>query len=81
MPAYAADIFGTKYVGRIYGWMLTAWGAAGIIGPMLFAQIRQSSGNYSEALAITSVALAVAIILPLLAAPQKITVDKPESIS
>ena len=71
MPAYAADIFGTKYVGRIYGWMLTAWGAAGIMGPMLFASIRQSSGNYSEALTITAIALAIALVLPLLAAPPK----------
>lgn len=71
MPAYAADVFGTKYVGRIYGWMLTAWGAAGIMGPMLFASIRQSSGNYSQALVITSIALAVALILPALAAPPK----------
>ncbi len=69
MPAYAADVFGTKYVGRIYGWMLTAWGAAGIMGPMLFASIRQSSGNYSQALVITSITLAVALILPVLAAP------------
>ena len=71
MPAYAADIFGTKYVGRIYGWMLTAWGAAGIMGPTLFASIRQASGNYSEALTITAVALAIALVLPLLAAPPK----------
>lgn len=71
MPAYAADLFGTKYVGRIYGWMLTAWGAAGVMGPMFFAQVRQYSGNYSEALIITAVTLAVAIILPTLAAPGK----------
>ncbi|WP_425059376.1 L-lactate transporter [Sporomusa carbonis] len=71
MPAYAADVFGTKYVGRIYGWMLTAWGAAGIIGPMLFARIRQASGNYSEALTITAITLAIALVLPLLAAPPK----------
>ena len=71
MPAYAADVFGTKYVGRIYGWMLTAWGAAGIMGPMLFARIRQASGNYSEALTITAVTLAIALVLPLLAAPPK----------
>lgn len=76
MPAYAADIFGTKYVGRIYGWMLTAWGAAGIMGPMLFAQIRQSSGNYSEALSITAVGLAIALVLPILAAPQKAKVQE-----
>ncbi|HBS60990.1 MAG TPA: MFS transporter, partial [Firmicutes bacterium] len=69
MPAYAADIYGTKFVGRIYGWKLTAWSAAGVVGPMLFAQIRQSSGNYQQALFITAVALAVALILPVLAAP------------
>lgn len=71
MPAYAADIYGTKFVGRIYGWKLTAWSAAGVVGPMLFAQIRQSSGNYQQALFITAVALAVALILPVLAAPPK----------
>jgi OFA family oxalate/formate antiporter-like MFS transporter len=80
MPAYAADVFGTKYVGRIYGWMLTAWGAAGIMGPMLFARIRQSSGNYSEALIITAVALAVAIVLPVLAAPPKAKIETTKSV-
>lgn len=71
MPAYAADIFGTKYVGRIYGWMLTAWSAAGVVGPMLFSSIRESSGNYYQAMHVASVALFIAIILPLLAAPPK----------
>ena len=34
IPAYLADIFGTKYVGGIHGRLLTAWSAAGVIGPM-----------------------------------------------
>lgn len=76
MPAYAADIFGTKYVGRIYGWKLTAWSMAGVVGPMLFAKIRQTSGNYEQALIITALALAVALILPILAAPSKTEVSK-----
>jgi OFA family oxalate/formate antiporter-like MFS transporter len=71
MPAYAADVYGTKFVGRIYGWKLTAWSAAGVVGPMLFAKLRQSSGNYEQAFLITAVALAVALILPVLAAPAK----------
>src|SRR5260370_3305561 len=33
MPAFAADYFGAKDVGSIYGLMLTAWGAAGEVGP------------------------------------------------
>lgn len=75
MPAYAADVYGTKFVGRIYGWKLTAWSAAGVVGPMLFAKIRQSSGNYEQALVITAVALALALILPVVAAPPKEPAD------
>ncbi|MDR2935158.1 MAG: OFA family MFS transporter [Candidatus Adiutrix sp.] len=72
MPAYAADTFGTKYVGRIYGWMLTAWGAAGIVGPMLYAQIRQSAGDYKQALLITAFMFVIALIIPALATPKKV---------
>jgi OFA family oxalate/formate antiporter-like MFS transporter len=36
MPAFAADAFGPKYIGKVYGFMLTAWSAAGIIGPYVF---------------------------------------------
>ena len=37
MPAFAADSFGPGHIGRVYGTMLTAWGAAGVAGPMIFA--------------------------------------------
>lgn len=33
MPSYNAQYFGTKYMGRNYGLMLSAWGFAGLIGP------------------------------------------------
>ena len=35
VPAYLADMFGTQYVGAIHGRLLTAWSAAGIVGPIL----------------------------------------------
>ena len=41
VPAYLKDMFGTRYVGAIYGWLLTAWSAAGIFGPVLVNYIRQ----------------------------------------
>ncbi|TMV74692.1 OFA family MFS transporter, partial [Thioclava sp. BHET1] len=41
VPAYLADIFGTQMVGAIHGRLITAWSAAGIIGPMLIAGVRQ----------------------------------------
>jgi OFA family oxalate/formate antiporter-like MFS transporter len=37
MPAFAADFFGAKDFGSIYGIMLTAWGAAALFGPTLIA--------------------------------------------
>ncbi len=40
MPAFAADSFGPGYIGKVYGIMLTAWGCAGIVGPLVFAQIK-----------------------------------------
>jgi MFS family permease len=41
VPAYLRDMFGTQYVGAIHGWLITAWSAAGIIGPVLVNYIRQ----------------------------------------
>ena len=34
-PAITADYFGNKAVGRNYGWIFTAYGIAGITGPLL----------------------------------------------
>ncbi len=34
-PAITADFFGNKEVGRNYGWVFTAYGVAGIAGPLL----------------------------------------------
>ncbi|MHB8494335.1 MAG: L-lactate MFS transporter [Casimicrobiaceae bacterium] len=41
IPAYIADVFGTKFVGGIHGRILTAWSAAGVFGPVLVNYIRQ----------------------------------------
>ena len=45
IPAYLADIFGTKFVGAIHGRLLTAWSAAGILGPVLVNYIREFQLN------------------------------------
>ncbi len=41
VPAYLSDMFGTRYVGAIHGWLITAWSAAGVFGPVLVNYIRQ----------------------------------------
>ncbi|MGD0958183.1 MAG: OFA family MFS transporter [Methylomonas sp.] len=41
IPAYLADIFGTRFVGGIHGRLLTAWSMAGVLGPMLVNYLRE----------------------------------------
>ncbi|MFW5450709.1 MAG: OFA family MFS transporter [Methylophagaceae bacterium] len=43
IPAYLADIFGTKYVGGIHGRLLTAWSTAGVLGPLAITSLRESA--------------------------------------
>jgi len=73
MPAFAADYFGARDVGSIYGLTLTAWGFAGVFGPMLIANIRQSTGRYSHALTIIAVIMLVSAIIPLIVKPPRVS--------
>jgi OFA family oxalate/formate antiporter-like MFS transporter len=65
MPAFATDYFGPKFVGSIYGLMLTAWGFGGVLGPLLIARIREVTGSYSGALTIIAAVMLVSGLLPL----------------
>ncbi len=40
IPAYLADVFGTKFVGGIHGRLLTAWSTAGVVGPLAITSLR-----------------------------------------
>jgi len=71
MPAFAADYFGSKNVGPIYGLMLTAWGCASAFGPLLIANLRQSSGSYGGGLHIIAGIMAVSILFPIVVSPPK----------
>jgi MFS transporter, OFA family, oxalate/formate antiporter len=65
MPAFATDYFGPRFVGSIYGLMLTAWGFGGVLGPLLIARIREVTGSYSGALTIIASVMLVSSLLPL----------------
>ncbi|OLD56756.1 MAG: MFS transporter [Acidobacteria bacterium 13_1_40CM_2_56_5] len=69
MPAFAADYFGAKDIGSIYGLMLTAWGVAAVVGPTLIAYVRQATGEYQGALEILALITLLSAILPLLLHP------------
>jgi len=71
MPAFAADYFGAKNVGSIYGLMLTAWGFGGMLGPLLIAYIRQNTGVYRNALYILGVIMLVSAVIPFFVHPPK----------
>jgi MFS family permease len=43
IPAYLADVFGTRYVGGIHGRLLTAWSLAGVLGPLAIASLRDAA--------------------------------------
>jgi OFA family oxalate/formate antiporter-like MFS transporter len=69
MPAFAADYFGARNVGPIYGLMLTAWGCASAFGPMMIAHLRQTSGSYATGLRVIACIMAVSVLLPVIVKP------------
>jgi len=71
MPAFAADYFGPKNVGPIYGLMLTAWSFASAVGPLLIAHMRETAGSYRGALHIIAGVMAVSSLLPILVRPPR----------
>jgi OFA family oxalate/formate antiporter-like MFS transporter len=66
MPAFATDYFGSKWIGSIYGLMLTAWGFGGVFGPLMIARIREVTGSYAGALTIIACVMLVSSLLPLI---------------
>jgi len=67
VPAYLADMFGTKMVGAIHGRLLTAWSTAGVLGPVLVNYIRDYQIDHgvpkAEAYSITMYILAGLLVL------------------
>ena len=50
IPAYLSDVFGTKELGAIHGYILTAWGVAGMVGPVLLSFTHELLGTYTVTL-------------------------------
>ncbi len=62
-PTATADFFGTKNVGRNYGWVFSAYGIGGIIGPIMAGSIRDILGGWMPAFIISGIACLVAAII------------------
>lgn len=63
MPAFAADFFGSKHTGAIYGAMLTAWSAGAVAGPLVMTGL-----DYRVAAADISWLMLASVPLPIVAA-------------
>ncbi len=70
-PAFAADYFGPRNVGPIFGLMMLPWAFASAFGPSLFAYLRQINGTYTEGLYVIASMMTVALILPILISPPR----------
>lgn len=66
IPAYIADIFGTKQLGAIHGYILTAWSAAGIVGPMFAAWMKDTTGSYESSLLFFAGLFVIALVISIL---------------
>ncbi len=62
-PSTTADFFGTKNVGINYGLMFTAYGVAGIAGPILAGSVFDMTGSYMWAFIPSGVACFIAAVI------------------
>lgn len=66
IPAYIGDVFGTKRLSAIHGNILTAWAAAGLVGPLIAARVRETTGSYEQTLQIFAGFFVFALICSIL---------------
>ncbi len=70
-PTITADLFGTKNVGRNYGWVFTAYGIGGIVGPIMAGYFSDVWRNWLVTFVICGVACLVAAVIALRLTPPK----------
>jgi len=81
VPAYIGDIFGTKELGAIHGYILTAWAAAGLVGPLIISMVKDSTGSYAETLYVFSGFFVIALIVSIAMLINIKSIQKKQSLS
>lgn len=66
MPAFIGDLFGTKELGAIHGYILTAWAAAGLAGPVFAAWMKDTTGSYENSLIYFAGLFVIALVVSIL---------------
>ena len=64
-----ADFYGTRHMGVNYGLLFSAWGVAGIVGPVIAGRVYDATGEYEQAFYIAA-GLAVVALAALMLARQ-----------
>jgi len=65
--ATCSDFWGTKNAGLNYGMLFTAWGVAGVLGPIIGSKLYVKYHNYQMAFYAAAVLAAIALICELAA--------------
>jgi OFA family oxalate/formate antiporter-like MFS transporter len=63
LPAFIGDLFGTKQLAAIHGYLLTSWALAGVVGPMAVAYIREVTRGYNVTFYLFAALLASALLV------------------
>lgn len=66
LPAYIGDLFGTRELGAIHGYVLSSWAIAGAFGPQVVARLYEATGSYETVLRIFSAVFVVALAISIL---------------
>jgi len=70
-PSAVKDYFGLRNFGINYGFVFTAWGVGGILGPILSGRIFDAYKNFHYAYLIASFCLIIAAVLTFMTRPPK----------
>ncbi|KZU87878.1 L-lactate MFS transporter [Lactiplantibacillus plantarum] len=81
IPAYLGDVFGTKQLGAIHGYVLTAWAVAGVVGPTLLSLSDQYFHSYTYSLIFFVALELVAFILSIRIRQQFSVVARDEKVT
>lgn len=66
LPAFIGDLFGTRQLGAIHGYLLTTWSLGGILGPLLVSQIRERTESYIPVFYVFTALIIVAFLVSIL---------------
>lgn len=73
LPAFLGDLFGTKQLGAIHGFVLAAWALAGVVGPTIYDLVMEKTGSLDTTLTVFAGMFLIALVVSIL---MKITVVK-----